>query len=91
MLHDRSIETKKSPGGANNRPARRIFREYNLGIESLRRWNVLMPRFLALSIACLIALAPAVSARAADQPAGKAKVKNPTAQQLAFFEKKIRP
>ncbi len=91
MLHDRSIETKKSPAEANNRPARRIFREYNFGIESLRRWNVLMPRFLALSIACLIALAPAVSARAADQPAGKAKVKKPTAQQLAFFEKKIRP
>jgi len=46
-----------------------------------------MTRLLALSAACLCLLSPL---QAADKPADKT-VRKPTAEQLTFFEKKIRP
>ena len=46
-----------------------------------------MTRLLALSVACLLLLSPL---QAADKPADKTTPK-PTAEQLTFFEKKIRP
>ena len=46
-----------------------------------------MTRLLALSVACLCLLSPL---QAADKPADKTTPK-PTAEQLTFFEKKIRP
>ena len=46
-----------------------------------------MTRLLALAVACLLLLSPL---QAADKPADKTTPK-PTAEQLTFFEKKIRP
>ena len=45
-----------------------------------------MPRFLTLPTACLVSLLLVASLQAAETP-----VKKPTAKQLAFFEKNIRP
>jgi cytochrome c553 len=49
-----------------------------------------MPRLCILAAACLLWVSPAAPLQAADKPAAKPATK-PTASQLAFFEKKIRP